>query len=226
MSSSPDTAQLLRGASAGSATPYAVGADLRGAAARRRLLDPVVQQELDAARAAAEAAGYAAGWAAGQHAARAAAEAEMEAWRAQAAAVAAQHAARLGQAVAAVERGASALERAAAPVAAECDAALAAAAVELAEALLGRELALTADPVMDGVRRALSLAPNGRPVTLRVHPDDASTLASDDLAGTGRVITVVADPTVEPGGCVAECDATRINAQLGTALDRVRETLA
>jgi flagellar biosynthesis/type III secretory pathway protein FliH len=39
-------------------------------------------------------------------------------------------------------------------------------------------------------------------------------------------VHVVADPSVEPAGCVVECDATRVDAQLSPALARVREVLA
>jgi flagellar biosynthesis/type III secretory pathway protein FliH len=42
----------------------------------------------------------------------------------------------------------------------------------------------------------------------------------------GREVHVVADPSVEPAGCVVECDATRVDAQLSPALARVREVLA
>lgn len=222
---------VLRGAAAVDVRPFSMVDDLRPAAARRKLTDPVLQEELAAARAAAEAQGFAAGWAAGQQAARAAAEVELQELRAQIAAAAARQAGAVERALAAVAAAAGSLERRVAPVAAECHEALTATAVDVAEALLGRELTLIADPVMDAVRRALDLAPQGRPVVLRLNPADHASLlagaaAETTLDDTGRELTLVADPGVEPGGCVAECDATRIDAQLGSALERVREALA
>ena len=38
-------------------------------------------------------------------------------------------------------------------------------------------------------------------------------------------MTVIADPAVEPGGCILEVGDSRIDAQLGSALDRVRAAL-
>ena len=228
MSSSPDLllSAVLRGSQTDGVHVFRLDDDLRPAAARRRLGAPILVAELAAARAAAEAQGYAAGWAAGQRAARAAAEVELDAMRSDASAVVARRAAAFTRALAAVECAADELERRVVPMAAECDETLAAAAVTVAEALLGRELTVTAEPVRDAVRRALALAPHGRPVVLRLHPEDAAVLTASAPDPTDRAITVVPDPSVERGGCVAECDATRIDAQLGPALTRVREVLA
>jgi flagellar assembly protein FliH len=59
-----------------------------------------------------------------------------------------------------------------------------------------------------------------------LHPDDASvTAAAVPAAALGREVLVVPDPTVERGGAIVDCDATRVDAQLGPALERVREVL-
>ena len=72
----------------------------------------------------------------------------------------------------------------------------------------------------EGAFRALALAPAGDAV-VRLHPDDIAT-AGGDFA---RDLTILADPTVEPGGCIVEIGACTIDAQISTALDRVREAL-
>jgi flagellar biosynthesis/type III secretory pathway protein FliH len=35
----------------------------------------------------------------------------------------------------------------------------------------------------------------------------------------------VADPTIEPGGCILESGSTRVDAQLGPALRRAKQAL-
>ena len=93
---------------------------------------------------------------------------------------------------------------------------------ETGEAVLDRELALAKNPGRDAVTRALALAPNGDAV-VRLNPADVKTLGSVSF---GRELSVVADPSVEPAGAVVEVGACRIDAQIGTALERVRDALS
>lgn len=98
-------------------------------------------------------------------------------------------------------------------------------AISIAEAVLGRELAAPGSGAQDAITRALQLAPSGADVVVRLHPDDAAALGDVTRSG-GQTVTVVADPAVEPGGCIADAGPCRIDAQIGPALDRVREVLA
>jgi flagellar assembly protein FliH len=98
-------------------------------------------------------------------------------------------------------------------------------AFELTQLLIGRELELAQSPGRDAVVRALALAPDSGSVTVRLNPADAELVGDlGDVAG-GRPLTIVADPQVSPGDCIAEADATRIDATLASALDRVRQAL-
>jgi flagellar assembly protein FliH len=99
---------------------------------------------------------------------------------------------------------------------------VAAAAFAIAEAVLDREHAVAKTPGRDALARAMALAPVGDAV-VRLHPDDVATLGK---LQTGREIRVVADPTVERGGAVAEVGACTIDAQICSALERVRKALA
>lgn len=246
MTSSPDlrAPAVLRGASARAVPAARLDADLRrpagagtggtGSAFAGRLADPALQRAFDETaeqvRAAARAEGYARGWAAGHEAAtrevtstaretERARQAEVSAWQRDSA-----------RAVAALQQAAAGLEARAVAPATELRESVLAAAVELAETLLGRELALATDPGLDALRRALTLAPAGRPVTARLHPGDlartAEALAAMPADSLGREVRLVPDETVEPAGCLVECDATRVDAQLSTALGRVRAVLA
>src|SRR4051812_9193788 len=99
---------------------------------------------------------------------------------------------------------------------------VATAAFAIAEAVLDRELAVAKSPGRDAVARAIALAPAGDAV-VRLHPDDATTVGK---LQTGREIRILADPAVERGGAIAEVGACTIDAQLGSALERVRKALA
>jgi flagellar assembly protein FliH len=98
---------------------------------------------------------------------------------------------------------------------------LTAAAFEIATVVLDRELTVAASPGADAIARALALAPDGDTV-VRLNPADVETLGDIECS---RELTVVPDPSVESGGCIAEVGACRIDAQLSTALDRVRKAL-
>ena len=98
--------------------------------------------------------------------------------------------------------------------------ALARAAVDLASAIIGRELQVAESPGADALARALALVPAGAATIARLHPADAALIVDGP-----RGVTIVADPSIEPGGCILEVGDSRIDAQLGPALDRVRAAL-
>lgn len=101
-------------------------------------------------------------------------------------------------------------------------------AFELVEALLGRELELSASITYDALRRALALVPEGEALVIRVHPDDLRTLQELVSSVSGSIpsaCSVVPDDQVEPGGCVVDAGPCRVDAQLAPALERVREVL-
>lgn len=95
------------------------------------------------------------------------------------------------------------------------------AALRIAEAVLGHELAHTADPAAAAVARALALLPPGE-AELRIDPADLPLLGPP---ATDRPLRIVADPAVGPGGCVASTAATTVDARVGAALSRVAAAL-
>jgi flagellar assembly protein FliH len=101
------------------------------------------------------------------------------------------------------------------------------AALRIAEAVLGRELELADSPGRDALVRALRAAPERGHLVARLHPDDAALLHDADVPGsTGRrTLEVVADPSVERGGCLLETPTGSVDALLSTAFERVREVL-
>jgi flagellar assembly protein FliH len=160
------------------------------------------------------AAGYEAGYAEGQRDAEAAAvETERDS------------AARMERALSALRRSVDAADSAYRDRSAELESAVPRFAFDLLEVLFGRESVLAVDPGREAVARALALEESSLPATARLSPDDADTIGElADLWPSGP-LTVVADPTVEPGGALVEVGSTTIDSQLSQALERVRAVL-
>jgi flagellar assembly protein FliH len=114
-----------------------------------------------------------------------------------------------------------------AAVRANFEAAVVETALAVAEAILGRELAVNADPGRDAIARALAVAPSGAAkATVRLHPDDAARLGDLDLIAPGLEVGIVADHSVAPGDCILTMGDTSVDAGVATALERVRKALA
>ncbi len=243
--------RVLRGEQANGARRARVTSDLRGA--KPTMVDPEI---LEQARQSAAAAGYADGWAQGQREAQAQVYAQAQAAAQEFDQVKAEYALALQHALARLAQAADELETRMAQPMTEVENELIATSVELTQILLGHQLrwpieaaqaAYEAgqepptgldDPYtqlgLDAVTRALALAPAQRAVTLRLHPEQASVI-EDTLAhhpqalggaGADRTITILGDASLGLTDCVADCDATRIDAQLPAALARVRALLS
>ena len=237
---------LLRGTGAERATPYrerspvqqpaqaterrstirrAADLPVVGGGASFRLGD-VYAEELARLRAHAHAEGFTAGHAEGM---TAAAEVVAEAERAAAerlADVQARWERRVASATAALGAAATRLDEAALPLADEIRETVLGTVLTLVEDLVGRELALAENPVLDAVRRALALVPSDAPAVVRVHPDDLAEIPAEELAALPASVRVIADAAIERAGAVAETGSRRIDAQLGAALERVQAVLS
>jgi len=197
-SSSSARVRVLRGVSVGRAFSP-LEAEIPAPAAP---LDP-------AAAAAEEQRGYEEGYRAGLAEGRAAMAAETS-----------TALARLGAMIRSVDEAAADLRRRQALELTGLEDALARTAVDLASAIIGRELEVAGSPGADALARALALVPAGASTIARLNPADAA-LINEAPPG----VTIVADPAVESGGCILEVGDSRIDAQLGPALDRVRSAL-
>ncbi len=94
--------------------------------------------------------------------------------------------------------------------------------VDLAEVLVGRELALGASAAREALARALALAPRGPELVVQVHPDCG--LDDEEIAGAaaGTQVAIVRDPAVDLHGCRITAGGCQIDAQIPAALERVR----
>lgn len=235
-SSSATVSAILRGSAAEQVSLACLDADLRTSpyasctTADARLVDPTLAKVLDdavtTARAQAREDGFARGYADGLAVAavetRQTVEAELTAMRA----AEADRVESLRRCTVALDAAGAAFAQRQAATLVEIDDVLLSAAVQLATALVGRELALLDSPVRDAVRRALAVLPADVPVSITVHPSDVAVLAElpDDVSA-GRRVHIDTDPQVEPGSCRADGGFRHVEASLSAALDRVRQVL-
>lgn len=177
----------------------------------------------DDVQARARVHGHAAGYAAGlkkAHAELAVRRAELEA---EAQAAAADGRARLDAAVAVLQQAARALDARLAPAVAEATASLADAAVDIAQAVIGRELSAGADSAENALRRALDHPDTAAVVAVRMNPADLQALPDGIRAAAG--VTLQPDASLDPGDAVAQLPDGYLDARIGAALDRARAAL-
>jgi flagellar assembly protein FliH len=99
-------------------------------------------------------------------------------------------------------------------------------ALAVAEAVVQRELAVSADPGRDALVRAFALAPEDGDLIAHLNPVDVESITDLSDLAPGRRIQLVADPGVGRGGALVEVGAARLDARIETAMSRVREVLA
>ncbi len=174
-------------------------------------------------RDAARAQGFAAGWADGLRASAARSTQDQD----EVARLTDERGARLEAAQRSSLDALSSAIRDCARTSADLQAALAASAVELAlelaEAVIGREVQITADPGADALRRAVAVAPIDVPLVVRLNPVDL--MALDPAAVGERTITLVSDASLARGEATVEAETGVVDAGIASAVARVREVL-
>lgn len=98
--------------------------------------------------------------------------------------------------------------------------------IDIAESLVRREIT-EHQAVIDVIAHCLQLHNGDKPVA-RVNPDDlkcAVDARRAGLIGGDTTFELVADPTVQRGGCVLDGGSTRFDAQVAPAAARVRAAL-
>lgn len=192
-----------------------------------RLVDPGLEEAFDAAVARGVEAGVRRGYARGHEAGVAAGLAEARA-QAQAGAQAHHeqqqaHDRQVQQVLGALSREATELQAQRARALALAAPDVVAAALELAELLLGHEVQVAKDPGSGALERALAAAPaTSGAVVARLHPEDLAALSA---VPAPEDVRLVADPGVRRGDCVVRAGDAEIDAQLRSALARIREVL-
>lgn len=176
----------------------------------------------------ARTAGYAAGYAAG---ARAAAQAAAQAQRelaAQHTAAQARRDAAVAEALAVLERAVMASWQRTAPAVADARTSIYDAALEIAAAVLQRELTPGPASARALLDRALADAADLGVHTVRLHPADLAhvqAVLADGGAALPPGVALVGDPRLAPGDAVSEHPAGYLDARVGAALERARAVL-
>jgi flagellar assembly protein FliH len=230
-STSPDGV-VLRDVPHGTVASSGPGQDLRSGRWTRLghpgvLGDTVAEATLQAlaerTQAAAQAQGYATGWAQGFRVAREQSVAGAEAEQRHRDQERARFQAEQNQAVVALHQAVERLDTAYRDATAAITGQAVDLALQVAQAILDREIDRSDDPGADALRRALALLPTGSPVVVRLHPEDRARL--DTAAFDGDTVRLVDDPTLARGDAVAEADDVVVDATVAAALDRVRQVL-
>jgi flagellar assembly protein FliH len=176
----------------------------------------------------ARTAGFAAGWAAGARAAAEAAAVERGRLQAEHEAREAARDEAASEAMGALLTAMEQWNRKALPVLDEARATLYSAALDLAAAVLQREIEPGSSSARTLLDRALSLPAEASPSVLRLHPDDL--LHVNLLIESGQAIVpaglrLVGDLRLNPGDAITEHEDGALDARIGTALARAREVL-
>ncbi len=97
-------------------------------------------------------------------------------------------------------------------------------ALEIASAVLNREIASSEDPGAEALARCVDLAPTNGDLLARLNPLDAAELQRvEGLGDRGLVIT--ADPTLGRGDAIVTVNDVTIDARISESLRRVAEAL-
>lgn len=98
-------------------------------------------------------------------------------------------------------------------------------ALELAAAVLEREVTVAENPGREALARALALAPDHHDVVVRLNPADLEVIGEVSEMRPGRDLILASDPSVGRGGCLLEAGAATVDARIEAGLDRAREVL-
>ncbi|WP_062305290.1 FliH/SctL family protein [Demequina subtropica] len=187
----------------------------------------IAPQRADAA-GESHASGFAAGWAAGARAAAEAAQRERDAERADHERREAARDAALCDALLALGAASRAWHERALPVLADAEESLNGAAMELAEAILGHELADGPVAARSVLARAASLPTGIDATVMRLHPEtlaEVRRLADAGEATLADGIALAGDPRLAPGDVIVEHADGALDARIGAGLARARAAL-
>ena len=169
------------------------------------------------------AGGHAAGYAAGVRAASEEIAAHRSQLDAEHSASTRHNAARVDRVVALFAEAARALDRLVLPVLTEAQDAVAASAIDLAEAILGSELRNEERSAHAAVARALADVDRSIVYTVRMNPLDLEII--DEATRLSAGVSFTADSTMERGDAITELPDGYLDARIAVAVARARSAI-
>lgn len=102
-------------------------------------------------------------------------------------------------------------------------------AVRIAEKIIGRELEQRPDTIADIAAAAIRHARQHEMLTVRINPADVPRVQENrarlDATGRARLLDIVSDQRVRPGGCIIESESGTVDAELETQLRVIERAL-
>ena len=184
-------------------------------------LPATAQQEQ--ADADSRAAGHAAGYAAGLRAAGAELAGQKAALDAEHRAALLHDAARTDRAIVVLTAAALALDSRLLPVVSDAQDAIAASALDLAETIIGAELANSERSAKAALARALAAVDPATITTIRLNPLDLSVL--DENVRAASAVSFTADASLARGDAIADLPLGYLDARITTAVARARAAI-
>lgn len=179
--------------------------------------------EQDRADADNRAAGHAAGYAAGLRAAGAELAGQRAALDAEHRAALLHDAARTDRAIAVLAAAARALDSRLLPIVTDAQDAIAASALDLAETIIGVELADGEGSAKAALTRALAVVDPAVITTVRMNPLDLGVL--DDAVRAASGVSFTADASIARGDAIADLPLGYLDARIATAVARARAAM-
>ncbi|TXN29211.1 FliH/SctL family protein [Lacisediminihabitans profunda] len=180
--------------------------------------------ETDPFEVQSRASGHAAGYAAGLRAASGELAERIARLDAEHEAAVLHGRARIDRVIAVLGAAARALDERTLPLIEGSQDALAAAAIELAEAILGSELSRDENSARSALTRALAGADSTTVRVVRMNPVDLAGLDADTIAATG--VLFAPDDSLARGDAVTEFEVGYLDARISTALARAKAAIA
>jgi flagellar assembly protein FliH len=174
------------------------------------------------------AAGHAAGYAAGLRAAGAELAGQKAALDAEHRAALLHDGARTDRAIAVLTAAALALDLRLLPVVADAQDAIAASALDLAETIIGAELADSERSARAALARALAVVDPATIKTIRLNPLDLSVLELgmlDEIVRAASGVSMTADASIARGDAIADLPLGFLDARIATAVARARAAI-
>jgi flagellar assembly protein FliH len=184
-------------------------------------LPATAQQEQ--ADADSRAAGHAAGYAAGLRAAGAELAGQKAALDAEHRAALLHDAARTDRAIVVLTAAALALDSRLLPVVSDAQDAIALSALDLAETIIGAELANSERSAKAALARALAAVDPATITTIRLNPLDLSVL--DENVRAASAVSFTADASLARGDAIADLPLGYLDARITTAVARARSAI-